>query len=84
MRITNLKVKAADYPHDPEPRREIGVLYLGLGEDDQGLRWLSSALEEDPRHGPTHAALADYFERVGKKDEAASHRRLADHSGAAP
>ena len=84
MRISNLQAKAADYPHDPEPRREIGVLYLGLGEDDQGLRWLSSALQEDPRTGPTHAALADYFERVGKMDEAAFHRRQANGPGGAP
>jgi predicted Zn-dependent protease len=76
-RITNLKAKVGDYPHDPDLRRQIGVLYLGLGEDDQGLGWLASALTEDPRHAPTHAALADYYERVGQQDEAARHRRLA-------
>ncbi len=77
MRITNLKVKMGDFPHDPELRREIGVLLIGLGEEQQGLGWLASALHEDPRHAPTHAALADYFERSHRPDDAARHRRLA-------
>ena len=35
-----------------------------------------TALHEDPRHRPTHEALADYYERTGNRAEAALHRHL--------
>jgi len=79
-RVTNLKAKVEDFPHDPELRREIGALLLDLGEEQQGLRWLWSALQENQRHAPTHAALADYFERMGRTEEAAYHRQLAQQT----
>ena len=52
-------------------------LLFRQGEPEQGLRWLESALKEDPRHKASHRALADYYERAGKADLAARHRRLA-------
>jgi predicted Zn-dependent protease len=66
--------KVADVPHDPALRYEIGAILLRRGDAGQGLRWLYSALQEDPRHGPTHAALADYYQRTGQPDRAAKHR----------
>ena len=43
----------------------------------QAVRWLQGALNRDPRYGPAHAALADYYERTGAAALAAQHRRLA-------
>ena len=34
-------------------------------------------LRDNPDHARTHAALADYYERVGRTDEAARHRAWA-------
>jgi tetratricopeptide (TPR) repeat protein len=68
-------------PRDPGPRCEAGRILLRNGHDEEGLRWLASALQLQPGHRPTHAVLAEYFERVGKPDQAARHRRLA---GVAP
>jgi len=60
-------------PHDPELRREMGELFLRNGRDAEGLRWLESALREDPNHASTHRALAEYYERIGQPERAAHH-----------
>jgi tetratricopeptide (TPR) repeat protein len=62
---------------DPGPPSEAGALLLEMGEEDAALYWLSVALRHDPRHRPTHAALAHYYERAGRPEQAAEHRRLA-------
>jgi tetratricopeptide (TPR) repeat protein len=64
-------------PHDPARRCEAGVIMLRNGQDKEGLRWLESALQEDPRHAETHRVLADYYERTGQADLAQHHRQLA-------
>jgi predicted Zn-dependent protease len=66
----------ATTPHDPEPRCRAGAILLRNGKDKEGLRWLASALVEDPRHSATHRALAEYYERTGDAKRAAHHRRL--------
>jgi tetratricopeptide (TPR) repeat protein len=64
-------------PQGPAPRSEAGRILLRLGEEDEGLRWLRSALRLDPKHGPAHRALADYYQRKGDKERAEQHRELA-------
>ena len=64
-------------PHDPALHCELGQLLLDLGRTDIGLNWLRSALEQDPRYRPAHAALAEYFQRQGDPEKAAYHRWLA-------
>jgi Tfp pilus assembly protein PilF len=73
MDETTAKVSAA--PHDPRWRYEAGMILMRNEQKEEGLRWLLSALEVDPRHAPTHAALADYYDREGKRDLATYHRR---------
>jgi hypothetical protein len=46
------------------------------GLESEGLRWLESALVEDPRHAPTHRALTDFYARAGDKEKAELHRRM--------
>jgi Flp pilus assembly protein TadD len=64
-------------PRDPALRYEGGIILLRNGLEQEGLSWLTAALQADPRHRPTHQALADYYARTGKADLAAHHRRLA-------
>jgi tetratricopeptide (TPR) repeat protein len=66
--------QARDSPHDPAVRCELGALLLRNGLEAQALHWLAAALKEDPTYGPAHAALADYYERIGRPDLAAAHR----------
>jgi tetratricopeptide (TPR) repeat protein len=65
-------------PQDPAPRSEAGLILLRLGEEEEGLRWLRSALRLDPKHRATHRALADYYQRKGDKERAEKHRKLAE------
>ncbi len=46
------------------------------GLESEGLRWLESALVEDPRHAPTHRALTDFYARAGDKEKAEQHRKM--------
>jgi tetratricopeptide (TPR) repeat protein len=75
-RLGDVTRKIAASPGDPDLRYEAGMIFLNSGQEMEGLRWLASALKEDPRHGPTHRALADYYERTGDASRAAQHRRL--------
>ena len=64
---------------NPMPAYELGKLNLDLGNDDAALYWLNKvALVRDANHKPTHALLADYYEKKGDKKEAELHRALAD------
>jgi tetratricopeptide (TPR) repeat protein len=51
-------------PDDPAPRYQLGMLLLGVGQEEEGLRWLSSVLAIDPRHGPARQALADHHRQA--------------------
>jgi tetratricopeptide (TPR) repeat protein len=73
-RVGELGKVIATTPDDPNPRREIGELFLRNGRAPDGLRWLDSALKIDPAHAPTHQVLADHYERTGRPDLAARHR----------
>jgi tetratricopeptide (TPR) repeat protein len=64
-------------PHDAGLLCEAGVILLRHGEPEGALRWLNRALKEDPGHRPTHAALADYYERTGDHARAVQHRERA-------
>jgi predicted Zn-dependent protease len=64
-------------PNDPSLRHDAGMIFLKNGQSREGLRWLASALQLDPLYAPTHAALADYYEKAGEPGQAAWHRELA-------
>jgi tetratricopeptide (TPR) repeat protein len=67
-------------PNDPALCHEVGVISLRAGAPPEGLRWLYKALALDPKHAPTHRALADHFQRTGNSTLAARHRRLAEEA----
>jgi Tfp pilus assembly protein PilF len=74
--MAELSRQIARSPHDPALRCEAGLLLIRNGLDSEGLRWLESALAEDPRHKPTHLALADFYARQGEKEKAELHREM--------
>jgi tetratricopeptide (TPR) repeat protein len=75
QRLIDLTRAVGANPGDPQLRWEAGTILLRNGYDAQGLRWLQSALQYDPRHVPSHQALADYYDRHGQSELAAPHRR---------
>ncbi len=76
-RVAELAKVVAATPHDPDPRREMGELFLKNGRERDGLRWLESALRERPGHATTHQALAAHYEKAGDPALAARHRASA-------
>lgn len=78
QRLDKLLKEVLRAPNDAALRSEAGVIFLRNGEAEKGLRWLTMALQQDPWHRPTHQALADYYERAGRFDVAAHHRRFSE------
>ena len=76
-RMTDVMHDLSKAPRDPGLRCEAGQLLLRNGHEEEGLRWLDSALEMQPGHRRTHQVLADYFEEKGQPEQATYHRRLA-------
>lgn len=63
----------AEHPQDPELQCELGASLLQLGYEDLGLRWLLSAVNEDPRSRRGHELLARWYEDHRDADRAAYH-----------
>jgi predicted Zn-dependent protease len=76
-RLREVTRAVASSPHDADLRYEAGVLFLQNSQEREGVRWLESALRENPRHAATHQKLAEYYERTGQKERAEQHRALA-------
>jgi tetratricopeptide (TPR) repeat protein len=75
-RMDKLVREVNQKPNDPALRYEAGMIFLRNGFTQDGLHWLSTALDVDPNHRPTHQALADYFERTGEQARAGYHRQF--------
>ena len=56
----------------PEALFNIGIAHLGLGNNMEAVRFLTACLVEDPAYVPAYLMLANYFQRLGDKNQAAS------------
>jgi tetratricopeptide (TPR) repeat protein len=68
------------HPKSADRAFEVGRLCLVIGNEDRALMWFSSALQLDPGHQATHAALAAYYAKQSDPNAAARaelHRRRA-------
>lgn len=74
-RLTELTKKMLDMPRNASLRCEAGEIFLKIGNDKEALRWLESALQEDPTHQQTHRVLAKYFRDRGQEKLAAHHEK---------
>lgn len=61
-------------PHNADLHYQAGMIALRTGNAAEGLRWLHSALREDPNHAPTHRALMEYYQRIRDFQSAREHR----------
>jgi tetratricopeptide (TPR) repeat protein len=51
-------------PLDPALHCELGQLLLRGGHVEEGLRWLHSALSQDPNYAPARQALAEHYQKA--------------------
>lgn len=77
LRLDDLNRRIVARPDDPRLRHEAGVIALGLGRSEEGLRLLHSVLRLKGSHPDTHAVLADWYHGKGDRERAAYHRSLA-------
>jgi tetratricopeptide (TPR) repeat protein len=77
-RMSALMNKIIAAPQDAAARCEAGKIFLGIGNTTEGVRWLNSALQEDPRHRETHETLARHYRAAGQADLAARHDALTN------
>jgi tetratricopeptide (TPR) repeat protein len=66
LRAAQVALESATRAADREPKNadrlyEVGRLYRELGAADAAASWFLKALQQDPTHKPSHAALADYY-----------------------
>jgi predicted Zn-dependent protease len=59
-RLDEITRKIARDPHNADLRYEAGQIMLRNGQETEGLRWLGSALHEDPAHAATLQTLAEH------------------------
>jgi predicted Zn-dependent protease len=58
-------------PHDPALHCTLGRLLLRSGYQEEGLRWLHSALRQDPQYAPARQALDEYYRKAAARQRAA-------------
>jgi tetratricopeptide (TPR) repeat protein len=67
----------AQSPRDVALHYEAGMIALRAGSFREGLRWFDSALQIEPKHAPTHRALAEFYQKTGQIGEAQKHWETA-------
>jgi thioredoxin-like negative regulator of GroEL len=77
-KIADLTRQLRASPSDAELRCRIAQLFISFGAEEEGVRWLFTTLQIQPRHRASHLALADYYEKKGEAAQAAEHRRLGE------
>jgi tetratricopeptide (TPR) repeat protein len=67
-------------PYDAALHCELGELLIALGQTDDGVNWLQSAVLLNPELAAAHAALARQYEAQGDSQRAEHHRREAERT----
>jgi Tfp pilus assembly protein PilF len=83
-RMRGLMERVLRAPTSAPLRCEIGVIFLRNDFREDGLRWLHTALEQDPNYRPAHKALAESYQQAGQLDLAARHRQAAQTGAKGP
>ncbi|HJT77170.1 MAG TPA: tetratricopeptide repeat protein [Gemmataceae bacterium] len=63
-RLDEVKAALVKSPHDAALRCEMGRILLRNGQDKEGVRWLQSALREQPDYGAAREALEEHQRRL--------------------
>lgn len=64
-------------PNNPDVQARAARAWLAGPQAPQALDLLGRVLDKHPDHAGAHAALAEYYERIGQPGRAAEHRQRA-------
>jgi tetratricopeptide (TPR) repeat protein len=56
---------------------EMGMIAMRAGNYPEMLRWFDIALRIEPKHAPTHRAMAEFLIKAGQLGEAQKHWETA-------
>jgi predicted Zn-dependent protease len=62
-RVAELTKAIGALPNNPALRHEMALIFFDRGAAKEGMRWLHSALEQDPLYSPALRTLAKYSRR---------------------
>jgi predicted Zn-dependent protease len=62
-RLAELTKQIRNEPLNPNPRADAGKIFLDIGNEREGVRWLESALRVDPGHAASQRLLADLYRK---------------------
>jgi tetratricopeptide (TPR) repeat protein len=74
--VLELRTNLRDHPNNPAIRFEVAKWMIENGHVQEGLTWTTEILRTEPRHGPTHRLLADYYQKQGNPGQANYHRLM--------
>jgi Flp pilus assembly protein TadD len=77
LQLSKLTAQVVEDPSNVELRFKIASTTWKWKSRSDGEAWLRSVLEYDPTHKETHKLLAEHYERIGRKDKAEYHRKMA-------
>jgi len=81
-RVADLAKAIGASPHNAALRHEMALIFLDRGATNEGMRWLQSALEQDPLYAPALETRAKYSRRSGAATPALeSHRITSSGTG---
>jgi tetratricopeptide (TPR) repeat protein len=75
--LASLTQRLQQVPNDADLRCKIAQLFLHFGDEQEGVRWLRTIVQNYPQHAASHRLLAEYYDKQGQPARAAEHRRLA-------
>lgn len=72
-RLADLEHRMLDQPDDADLRYQAGLTLAELGKHKASAAMMLAALRWNPQHAQAHAALAQYYEDIGRSDLVAKH-----------
>lgn len=61
--LKELTLQIRKEPHNPKLRADVGKIFLDIGNEVEGVRWLESALRADPNHVASKRLLAELHQK---------------------
>jgi tetratricopeptide (TPR) repeat protein len=75
--LVRLRYRLVQHPDDLDARFQVAKWMMEHGHEDEALKWTREIFRADPRHRPTHAILATYYQKRNESGLANYHKLMA-------